>query len=125
METYGQAIEKYAGHPAEDSLREIRSEHSKSAGRLSANVREMGGEPEKDSGPWGVFATAVQGTANLFGPGSALESLKKGEQAGHKDYLEALLDDEVMESCKNMIRDELLPRLMNHIATLENLAQAV
>lgn len=125
VETYSQAIEKFPGSAVVETLREIRSEHSLSASRLSSNVRDMGGEPEKNSGPWGIFATAIQGTANLFGAGSAMESLKKGEEAGHKDYLAALLNDDVMEDCKNMIRNELMPPLMNHIATLDNLEEAV
>jgi len=123
VETYSQAIEKYAGSPVTEELRRIRSEHSRSATWLSANVREMGGEPEKDSGAWGLFATAMQGAANLFGKNSAIESLQRGEEAGRKDYQEALLDDEVMIGCKQMIREDLFPPVIEHIASLEKLEQ--
>ncbi len=125
VETYGQAIEKYAGSPVTGELRRIRSEHSKSATRLSANVRDMGGEPEKDSGVWGIFATAVQGAANLFGKHSAIEALQRGEEAGRKDYQDALLDDEVMIDCKRMIREDLLPPVIEHIVCLDKLEHAV
>lgn len=125
VETYGQAIEKYSGAAAVAELRRIRTEHSKAASRLSANVREMGGEPEQDSGAWGLFTAAVQGAANLFGTNSAIESLKRGEIAGRKDYQDALLDDEVMSECKEMIREELLPPVIEHIASLERLEHAV
>ncbi|MES2922913.1 MAG: DUF2383 domain-containing protein [Verrucomicrobiota bacterium] len=124
VETYGQAIEKYAGSPVTSELRRIRSEHARSASRLSANVREMGGEPEKDSGAWGLFATAVQGAANLFGRDSAIESLQRGEEAGRKDYQEALLDDDVMPDCKRMIREDLLPPIIEHVTTLDQLEHA-
>jgi hypothetical protein len=124
VETYGQAIEKYSSSPVVDELRRIRADHSRSANLLSANVREMGGEPEKDSGAWGLFATAVQAAANLFGRDSAIESLQKGEEAGRKDYQQALLDDEVMTDCKLMIREDLLPPIMEHIASLEKLEHA-
>ena len=70
VETYGQAIDKYAGSPVTEELRRIRADHSRSANWLSANVREMGGVPQKDSGAWGLFANAVQGAANLFGENS-------------------------------------------------------
>lgn len=121
VETYRQAIDKYSGSHVTQELRRIRSEHSRSATRLSANVRDMGGEPEKDSGAWGIFAAAVQGAANLFGEDSAIESLQRGEEAGRKDYQEALMDDDVMTECKLMIREELLPPVIQHITALDQL----
>ena len=123
IETYEQAIEKHSDSPAATELRRICSEHSRAANRITANVRQMGGEPEEGSGAWGVLANAVQGTANLFGAGSALESLKRGEESGRQDYQDALLDDDVMPECKQMIRDELLPPVIEHIASLERLEQ--
>lgn len=124
VETYDQAIEKYADQPATEELQRIREDHSRAASRLAENVRNMGGEPETGSGSWGVFATAVQGTANLFGRSSALESLQKGEEAGSKNYQEALTDEEVMPECKEMIREQLLPPVIEHIACLEKLEHA-
>jgi hypothetical protein len=121
VETYSQAIEKFGFSAAENDLRRIRSEHAHSANRLSASVRDMGGEPDHDSGAWGLFATAVQGAANLFGPDSAIESLRRGEETGRGDYQDALLEDEMTVDCKLMIREKLLPRIIHHIATLENL----
>lgn len=125
VETYGQAIDKYAGSPVVGELRRIRSEHSLSATRLSANVRTMGGKPEKDSGAWGLFAQTIQSAANLFGTESAIESLQHGEESGLKDYEAALADDEVMAECKELIREKLLPPVLTHIASLEKLEQSV
>lgn len=124
VETYGQAIDKYSGSRVVDELRRIRSEHSLSATRLSANVRTMGGEPEKDSGAWGLFAKTIQSAANLFGAESAIESLQHGEEAGLKDYQAALADGEVMADCKELIRGKLLPPVLTHIASLEKLEQS-
>lgn len=121
VETYTQAIDKHGSNAAAGELRRIRSEHSLSANRLSANVRNMGGQPDHDSGAWGIFATAIQCAANLFGPDSALDSLRRGEEAGRSDYQDALLDDDVLADCKQLIREELLPRVIHHISTLENL----
>ncbi len=125
VETYSLAIVKHPNSAVTEEFRRIRTEHSRSAARLSANIRDMGAEPDKDSGAWGIFATAVQATANLFGPESALESLQRGESMGLKDYQEALLDDGVMDSCKIMIREELVPRVQEHLALLETFEQAV
>lgn len=125
VETYDKAIEKYGNEPVLAELRRVRSEHSESAMRLQKNVREMGGTPSTESGAWGVFATTVQSAADLFGAGSAVESLKRGEEHGRNDYHAALENEHVMPGCKAMIRDELLPRTNRHIATLERLENAV
>ena len=124
-ETYTQAIETYSATAAVEHLRAIRAEHVNSASLLSANVREMGGEPGKDSGVWGIFAVTVQGAADLFGENSALASLRKGEEIGRDDYQNALLDEGVMPECKRLIGEELLPAVNSHIATLETLGQGL
>jgi uncharacterized protein (TIGR02284 family) len=125
VETYGLAIEKHATTVAAAELARIRAEHIAAVNQLTTNVRSMGGEPETDSGAWGIFAKAVQATSNLFGPGSALESLQRGEASGKADYESALADDQVMPACKNMIRDELLPLTIRHISALDQLALRV
>lgn len=121
VETYDQAIEKYDDEPIVAELQRIRREHAKASARLAENVRSMGGVPDHSSGAWGTFTQAIQGAANLLGADSAVESLRQGEQKGQKDYEDALDDDEVMMECKGMIRDELLPRIHQHISTLEHL----
>jgi len=121
VEAYDQAIENHSGSPAATELRRIRSEHSLSVSLLAANVRDMGGMPEKDSGAWGNLVHAIQSSANLFGINSAIESLQTHEGLGRDDYKAALLDNEVMVECKEMIRERLLPPVLNHIAVLERL----
>ncbi|MFD2256453.1 DUF2383 domain-containing protein [Luteolibacter algae] len=125
VETYGKAIVKFPGTPVTAELTRIQSEHRQSANRLTQNIREMGGEPDTDSGAWGAFAKAVQSAANLFGAESAIESLQNGEEHGRNDYEDALKNDDVMAECKTMIRSELLPRTQSHIATLERLEDVV
>lgn len=125
VETYSLAINRFSGKTAITDLQRIRSEHALSAARLSQNVREMGGTPDDGSGAWGVFAKTVQSAANLFGAESAVESLQRGEEKGRTDYEAALKDDDVMDSCKEMIRGELLPRVNHHIATLERLEDSI
>ena len=124
VETYGQAIMKYDSLPDADQLRRMRFEHSQSAKILSENVRAMGGRPTPDSGVWGLFVSAVQGTANLIGEECALESLKQGEELGRQDYENALNDTEVPEEFRALIRNELLPSVVRHIASLEAREQA-
>jgi Domain of unknown function (DUF2383). len=122
VETYRQTIQKFEGDPAINTLRQIQAEHEYAAELLRNNVLEMGGEPSTDSGAWGVFAGAVQGVAKAFGESSALKGLQQGEEHGLDDYEDALEDEDVMASCKDMIRSELMPRTRQHIASLQELA---
>jgi uncharacterized protein (TIGR02284 family) len=125
VETYAKALEKFPATPVTAELTRIQSEHRDSANLLTQNVREMGGTPETDSGAWGAFANTIQSAANLFGAESAVESLQRGEEHGRNDYLDALENGDVMDSCKTLIRSELLPRVQNHIKILERLEEIV
>lgn len=121
VEAYSLALNRYSGKPAAADLQKIRTDHALSAARLSQNVREMGGTPDDSPGAWGIITKAIQGAANLFGEGSALESLKQGEEKGRNDYEEAVKGDEMMASHKDIILSELLPRVNHHIAVLDRL----
>jgi hypothetical protein len=122
VETYRQTLSRFDGDPAATTLRQILGEHEFAAELLRNNVLEMGGEPSTDSGAWGAFATAVQGVAQVFGESSAIKGLQQGEEHGLDDYEDALEDDDVMPSCKDMIRADLMPRARQHIASLNVLA---
>lgn len=124
IETYNQAIEKHTGTPESSELARIRDEHARSVAKLRSNISGMGGTPSTDSGAWGVFAKAVQGTANLFGEDSALAALKQGEEHGRNEYRDALADDEVLAECKELFRSDLLMRVEEHISTLGRLEDA-
>lgn len=124
VETYDQAIEKFHSEGASAELHRIRKEHAEAVAALEDNVRKMGGEPDREAGVWGAFANTVQKAANLFGPDSAMEALQAGEKSGKQDYESALKDEDVMPECKEMIRSRLLPRLDEHIGTLEQLQKA-
>lgn len=125
VETYDQALEKYRDKPeVAAELSRIRDEHADAVRELEDNVRSMGGMPDTDSGAWGTFAQAVQGAANLFGAGSALESLQQGEKSGERDYESALKDEDVMPECKNLISSRLLPPVREHVSRLDSLQRA-
>lgn len=119
IETYTQAIEKYSDHSADCILEQIRDDHETSAEALRDLIDESGDEPVTSSGPWGTFATAVEGVASLFGESPALVILQHGEVHGINEYEKALKDDDLDESVKWLIRDELLPALRDHLVELE------
>lgn len=124
VETYTQAIEQFRMEPEASLLQDMRREHIASANRLRENVREMGGTPSNDSGAWGTWAVSVEGLARIVGNAAALKVLREGEEHGEKEYVSALEDDDVLPGCKQMIRDELLPRQLRHIAMLRRLVNA-
>jgi uncharacterized protein (TIGR02284 family) len=119
VQTYQQAMEKFQKAPLVTAvLDRIRDEHVDSARLLQNHLRNMGAEPVASSGVWGVFARAVEGTAKVFGESAALAALEQGERHGINQYEDALADDDVMDDLKALIRDELLPRVIDHSLTL-------
>ena len=121
IETYTQAIAKFDSDPARPVLEDIRFDHEASASRLRDHIAEMGAEAATDSGAWGEFAKAVEGSAKIFGESAALAALMKGEEHGIDEYEEALRNREVMDEIKTVIRSRLLPALSEHVATLQRL----
>ncbi|MES2657986.1 MAG: DUF2383 domain-containing protein [Verrucomicrobiota bacterium] len=119
IETYSQALEKFDREPENATLEQIRLEHEENAELLREHLSQMGAVPDTDSGAWGSFAKAVEGTAKLLGESAALAALIEGEQHGIREYEEALDDPGVMEEAKTSIRETLLPCLSDHVTTLE------
>ncbi|MDF1814594.1 MAG: DUF2383 domain-containing protein [Verrucomicrobiales bacterium] len=124
VETYNLAIDKFESEPATSQLRRIRDEHQNSVADLESNVRNMGGDPDDSSGAWGVFAKAVQGTANLFGEESAIESLEQGEEKGLDDYRDAV-EEGLLPECHALFTNRLIPRVESHLRTLKVLEETV
>lgn len=122
VETYEQAIHKFADHPAVIALERMRDEHQDSVTKLRANVVSMGGQPATDSGAWGVFAKSVEGAAAVLGESSAVAALRQGEEHGIDEYSSALENPEVLHECKTLISEVLLPRLRSHVQALESIA---
>ena len=119
IETYTQAIEKFGANTAGSPLERIRADHESNAKALRAFVGEHGDEPATSSGPWGAFATAVEGIATLLGESPALAILEQGEEHGITVYERALDDDDLDGSLKKLIRDELIPAQRDHLLDLK------
>ncbi|MBC7817425.1 MAG: DUF2383 domain-containing protein [Planctomycetaceae bacterium] len=120
-ETYQQILRNFKGFAEVIDLEEIRKDHRTAANALRQHIREHGDVPEKDSGTWGTFAKAVEGTAKVFGQGLALKALKEGEERGIKDYENALADQELQSDCRVLIETELLPKTRAHVSVLSRL----
>lgn len=121
-ETYRMAIDKAAdGVHATDVhlLREIQEEHGRAAQAVRDRIRELGGEAADSSGPWGLWAKAVQGTMNLLGESAGLKALKEGEEHGLKDYQGAV--EKVDPTSAQLIQNQLIPAQQRHIDLLDQL----
>ena len=119
VETYTQAIEKFGSSVQDDVLQRIRDDHEESVLELRRIVMEEGGEPSTSSGVWGGFARAVEGTAKILGESPALKVLQEGEEHGLKVYRSALENPKVSSKLKDLIRDELMPQLNDHVMELQ------
>jgi len=121
IETYEQALRKLDGPGTElaDQLVHFAAEHSRNADILKARIEGMNGQPATGSGVWGAWSKIVQGSANVFGDGSAIKALKEGEEHGLKDYADALEDGDLDDLSRRTIENELIPRQRKHIAALD------
>ena len=119
-ETYQQALEKVGNDPRAAELKQIHAEHREAANQLRKHVHSHGADPVQDSGAWGAFAKTVEGVAKLFGNTAALKALKEGEEHGRNAYEDALLDPDIMPSCKVLIT-QLLIQTRAHINILDRL----
>jgi len=127
IDTYRQAIDKLGGNrldPWLEELRSIQRDHRDAADALWHHVELHGGKPSEGSGPWGAFAKAVEGTAQLLGSllgnKAALKALKEGEEHGLKEYEDALQDKDLPADCQAILRG-LVPRQRTHLAALDRL----
>jgi uncharacterized protein (TIGR02284 family) len=123
-ETYQQAMAKVGEEAGAAELRQIRDEHRAAANAIRQHIHELGGQPQQDSGMWGGWAKAVEGTAKLFGNTAALKALKQGEEHGINAYERVLQDESVPSVCKTAIRGTLLPQARSHLDVLNRLMQA-
>lgn len=122
LETYRQAIAKEGS--AALRLGDLRREHEEASAQLAARVRSLGGTPPTDSGAWGDFAKALEGTAKVLGNDAAMSALRMGEEQGTRSYESALEDGDLDAGSKDLIRNTLLPRQRTHAAAVQTLIDA-
>lgn len=122
VETYRQALDKISRpEVAGPELRAIESDHEEALTVLQEHMTEMNAVAPVDSGAWGEWAKAVEGTAAAFGDKAAIKALKEGEEHGVNSYEKALRDRELDDEIRQIIRSQLLPKTKAHIAVLDDL----
>lgn len=124
VETYKQAIEKIEDLETSEELKKIEADHEESLEMLRDCMAGRAQAPAGDSGLWGAWANAVEGTAKQFGRAAAIKALKEGEEHGVHEYEEAVESDDVSRDVKQLITMELLPKTRAHIPVLDRLLAA-
>jgi uncharacterized protein (TIGR02284 family) len=124
IETYRQAIDKFAGDPETEQLRAFQRDHRDAADALWHHIEHHGGKPSEGSGPWGSFAKAIEGTAKLLGDTAALKALKEGEEHGLKDYQDALDSGNLPADCRELVLS-FVPKMRQHIQVIDQLMARV
>lgn len=119
---YDKAIANELDSPFADALRSIRWQHSLAADKLASQLRQTGRGLHDEFGD-GELTPFVR-PPDFSGGESILGALKKGEEMIRNFYQSALLHDDVATSCKAMIREELLPPVIENISSLERLDEA-
>lgn len=108
VETYRMALEKLdSNSTARTELEACMASHRDRVEMLRSAIVALGGEPAEGSGPWGVFAKAIEGGARIMGDKVAIAALEEGEDHGLKDYKEDC--DELDAEQRMLVTGRLLP----------------
>lgn len=110
VETYRMAIEKLEpNNPARAEVEQCMRSHQERVTLLRDAIIEVGGEPATSSGPWGMFAKAVESAAKVFGDKAAIAALEEGEDHGLKDYRKEMKDNDLDFETRGVLTDQLMP----------------
>jgi len=108
VETYRMALDKldYTS-PLRAEIEANLQSHQDRVVMLRDCILQLGGEPATSSGPWGVFAKAVEGTARTMGDKMAVTALEEGEDHGVADYKRGIAD--LDPEARVLVAGHLLP----------------
>jgi hypothetical protein len=121
VEAYERILSHIEDQQVLADLEKIRDEHARAATALRSLVLDRSEEPRKCTGPWSTVSVAVNGTAGIISPTTALWALCQGEQHAINEYEAALSHEGLTAPSKHMIRIELLPRNRRHLEELNRL----
>lgn len=118
-EAYESVLKKLEADPDSARLHEFLRHHQSAVEYWKTQLDREGVESDETSGPWGTAVEAFVATAKLLGNVAALSALKEGEEHGLKLYEEMLLSTDLAMNQRSYIRDVLIPKQHQHIASLE------
>jgi hypothetical protein len=108
VETYRMALDKLdKASTARGELETCLQSHQSRVSLLREAIVAAGGKPVDSSGPWGVFAKAIEGGARVLGDKTAVSALEEGEDHGLKDYKSDMADLDAM--ARSLVSGRLMP----------------
>jgi hypothetical protein len=108
VETYRMALEKLdKGSATRGELEACLQSHQARVMLLRDAVVTAGGKPADGSGPWGVFAKAIEGGARILGDKVAVSALEEGEDHGIKEY--KVNDADLDPTTRALVSSQLMP----------------
>jgi hypothetical protein len=123
VESYDKALPAVDEQPnLRADLQDCRASHEARAERIRAAIVQVGGEPARASGAWGVFARAVAGGARGLGWKTVISTLEEGEDHGLKEYKDALTHLDA--GLQRLVSDELYPQQIHTHGVLSALKRA-
>jgi Domain of unknown function (DUF2383) len=109
VESYDKALPSIEAQPRMTAdLLSCRASHEARADRIRSAIEQMGGEPAKASGAWGLFAKAVTEGSRALGWKTVVSTLEEGEDHGLKEYKESLA--RLDAGLQRLVSDELYPQ---------------
>jgi hypothetical protein len=105
VETYELALEKMNDADIRQSMLKCQMSHADRVAKLTAEVRNLNGEPAKSAGIWGGFEKMTQGSASTEQDALALMELAEAERLVQYEAQQSL----VSEFVRTIVVDTLLP----------------
>lgn len=118
VKAYHQVLEKVKDKDEVEKLTDILKNHQDAVAALKKHATADVLEDTKTTGVWGTFVKGYTGGAKIFGNKTALKALRQGEEHGLKEYKEALNDKNISADIKQLIREDLMPKLEKDISAI-------
>ncbi|RYD47040.1 MAG: DUF2383 domain-containing protein [Verrucomicrobiaceae bacterium] len=118
IETYTLAIGKCDEELVVRTLDRIRDDHELNANILRFHLSALGGIPAHNSLVPDAMASKLEGAAALLSDHTAISALIGRERSRIREYESVLEDPHVREEIKVRLRGENLPRLRDHVESL-------
>ena len=111
--------------PAARILHLLLEDHRRALAALRDTAGREGTVDGDGAGPWGAFTRAVEKAAGWLGDRMALKALKEGEDHGVSEYRSALAREDLPPAVRTLVQDDLLPRQLGHVSTLDDLIRSL
>jgi len=123
VETYREALRRLDESTHKSTLEECARSHQQRVTLLTQEIRRRGGEPAKESGPWGTLVKLLEGGAAALGEKAAIAVLEEGEDHGRNDYRR---DSEQLDfEARQLIQTRILPEQLRTHDALSALKKAI